>query len=92
MSDSDEYDSDGERNLIRTLKKSSKDYDFKKLMKRTKPRNDKQAANQGEKKLIKKCKKCSKVSNLMCGQCQSTVYCSKQCQQMDWESHKMVCE
>jgi hypothetical protein len=107
MSDSEEYDSDGERRLFRKLKKdakeldevregerkltkdlkkSTKDYEFKKLMKRTKPRNDEQAA------LIKKCKKCSKVSSLMCGQCQTTVYCSKQCQQSDWENHKRICE
>lgn len=92
MSDSEEYDSEGERKLTKTLKKSTKDYEFKKLMKRTKPRNDEQAAYQGEKKLIKKCKKCSKISNLMCGQCQNTVYCSKQCQQSDWENHKRICE
>jgi hypothetical protein len=113
MSDSEEYDSEGEQNLIKTLKKSSReldevregerkltkdlkrstrDYEFRKTMKLTKPRNDEQAAYQGERKLIKKCRKCNKVSNLMCGQCQNTVYCSQQCQQSDWENHKKICE
>lgn len=99
MSDSEEYDSEGERNLIKTLKKSSRELDEvrkgeRKLTKTLKKSTRDPNYSDFDKliKRTKKCSKCSKVSSLMCGQCQNTVYCSQQCQQSDWENHKKICE
>lgn len=99
MSDSEEYDSEGERRLIRKLKKDAKELEAvregeRKLTKDLKKSTRDPSYADFEKlmKRTKKCKICSKVSSLLCGQCQTTVYCSKQCQQSDWENHKRICE
>jgi hypothetical protein len=42
------------------------------------------------------CKKCSKIDKegkfKNCGQCNFVSYCSKNCQEEDWEIHKQTCK
>ena len=39
------------------------------------------------------CQMCGKVGadHKVCGKCKSVVYCSKECQKLDWKKHKTVC-
>jgi hypothetical protein len=37
------------------------------------------------------CTVCGKKASQLCGQCQASRYCSKECQQTDWNLHKFLC-
>ena len=37
------------------------------------------------------CILCDKSNARLCKQCKSTSYCSKECQQKDWPTHKLLC-
>ncbi|KAK7534906.1 uncharacterized protein J3D65DRAFT_669037 [Phyllosticta citribraziliensis] len=37
------------------------------------------------------CTMCDKPDSRQCARCHSTQYCSKNCQQADWASHKLLC-
>lgn len=37
------------------------------------------------------CSTCPNTSNVICGQCLTTLYCSASCQEADWQSHALVC-
>ena len=50
----------------------------------------------GATSLVRSCCVCKKIETIekrmqSCGQCKSIVYCSKDCQKMDWEDHKGEC-
>lgn len=38
-----------------------------------------------------KCHTCSKPASMKCSRCKTARYCSKECQQTDWQAHKPVC-
>ena len=35
---------------------------------------------------------CAKIGALICSQCKSVGYCSKECQKLDWRKHKLSCK
>lgn len=39
------------------------------------------------------CKICKMIANdfFWCAQCKNVWYCSKKCQNRDWNSHKLIC-
>lgn len=37
------------------------------------------------------CTICSKPDSQLCGKCRSAAYCSVECQQTDWATHKLLC-
>ncbi|KAL8716813.1 MAG: hypothetical protein Q9225_005887 [Loekoesia sp. 1 TL-2023] len=37
------------------------------------------------------CTICSKPDSQLCGKCRSAAYCSVECQQTDWPTHKLLC-
>eukprot|EP01080_Neovahlkampfia_damariscottae_P005236 gene5236-8847_t len=44
-------------------------------------------------KIEKICQKCEKKENLLkCGNCKEAYYCSRDCQKLDWVSHKSFCK
>lgn len=38
------------------------------------------------------CPLCTDVATKMCGSCRSISYCSPECQQADWPTHKILCK
>lgn len=38
-----------------------------------------------------KCDSCSSTATHKCGDCETGFYCSKKCQQIDWEEHQIAC-
>lgn len=43
---------------------------------------------------LKQCRVCRHDSpkNMLCTNCKGSYYCSKRCQQKDWQSHKTLCK
>lgn len=45
-----------------------------------------------EKQPLKLCSKCYKDGKMkLCGKCEKVYYCSRECQEKDWASHKKIC-
>lgn len=42
-------------------------------------------------KRVKKCESCGKAGLMRCGKCHLLTYCSRECQQIHWRSHKKQC-
>ena len=40
---------------------------------------------------MNKCKKCGGASSSDCSRCREVHYCSRECQKLDWNSHKKEC-
>ena len=40
----------------------------------------------------KPCKVCGKKGKLTCDRCKKIVYCSRNCQFKDWNTHKLKCK
>ncbi len=42
-------------------------------------------------KPMKQCNICFNPGSFQCGKCLKTKYCSKECQKLDWKTHKEIC-
>ena len=71
---------------IKTIDKN----ESKRLVRRGKALAHRGCANLGCTQLKKRCDK--PLGSLLCGQCSTVKYCSKECQKADWKDHKLSCK
>ena len=50
-----------------------------------------EASRETSSKMVRICDHCGQSGDLKCAKCQSTFYCSSECQRLSWGMHKATC-